>query len=130
MNYIRIFNNAHAMSIKVGNFYSEDQLMHIFLYKFHQDGNNSAKISEIFIYLILTYWLFKFGKQLRFWKKYLQRNHFSDKVHYLWRYQSLCRKVFQKDQTGEKKLARMFIRTTGKRNGHHKYVLDVDFKIT
>ena len=39
MNYIKRFQNAHDLSISVGNSYSEDQLMHIFLDNFHQGGN-------------------------------------------------------------------------------------------
>ena len=36
MNYIKIFQNTHALSISVGNFYSEDQLMHTFHFN-HSD---------------------------------------------------------------------------------------------
>ena len=39
INYIKRFQNAHALSVSVGNSYSEDQLMHTFLDKFHQGGN-------------------------------------------------------------------------------------------
>ena len=46
MNYIKIFHNAHALSISVGNSYSEDQLMHTFLDNFHQNGKYSARISS------------------------------------------------------------------------------------
>ena len=28
MNYIKMFQNAQALSVFVGNYYSEDQLMH------------------------------------------------------------------------------------------------------
>ena len=45
MNYIKIFQNAHALSIYVGNSYSEDQLMHTFLDNFRQDGKYSAQIA-------------------------------------------------------------------------------------
>ena len=38
MNYIKRYQNAHALSISVGNSYSEDQLMHAFMDKFHQGG--------------------------------------------------------------------------------------------
>ena len=44
MNHIKIFQNAHALSISVWNYYSEDQLMHIFMDSFHQGGNYSAYI--------------------------------------------------------------------------------------
>ena len=46
MNYIKIFQNAHALSISVGNSYSEDQLMHTFLDNFHQGGKYSARIAS------------------------------------------------------------------------------------
>ena len=35
MNYIKIFQNAQALSFSVGNTYSEDKLMHTFLDNFH-----------------------------------------------------------------------------------------------
>ena len=38
INYIKKFQNAHALSVSVGNSHSEDQLMHIFLDNFHQGG--------------------------------------------------------------------------------------------
>ena len=44
INYIKIFNNAKTLSVSVGNNYSEDQLMHIFLDKFHQGEKYSAQI--------------------------------------------------------------------------------------
>ena len=46
MNHINIFQHAQALSVSVGNNYSEDQLMHIFLDKFHQDGKYSAQIAS------------------------------------------------------------------------------------
>ena len=39
MNYIKIFQNAHALSISVVNSYSEDQRMHTFPDNFCQGGN-------------------------------------------------------------------------------------------
>ena len=36
INYIKRFKNSHALSVSVGNSYSEDQLMHIFLDNFRQ----------------------------------------------------------------------------------------------
>ena len=39
MDYIKIFQNAQALSVSVGNAYSEDQLMHTFLDNFHQREN-------------------------------------------------------------------------------------------
>ena len=35
INYIKRFQNAHALSFSLGNRYSEDQLMHTFLDNFH-----------------------------------------------------------------------------------------------
>ena len=46
MNYTKRFQNAHALSISVGNSYPEDQLMHTFLDNFHQGGKNSAQIAS------------------------------------------------------------------------------------
>ena len=36
MNYIKRFQNERYLSVSVGNNYSEDQLIHIFLDNFHQ----------------------------------------------------------------------------------------------
>ena len=44
MNYIKRFQNAHALSISAENAYSEYQLMHTFLDNFHQGGKYSAHI--------------------------------------------------------------------------------------
>ena len=38
INCIKRFQNTHALSVSVGNRYSEDQLMHTFLDNFHQGG--------------------------------------------------------------------------------------------
>ena len=46
MNYIKIFQNEQALSVSVGNNYSEDQLMHIFLDNFHQSGKYYSKIAS------------------------------------------------------------------------------------
>ena len=46
MNYIKIFHNTQALSVSVGNNYSEYQLMHTFLDKFHQGGKYSSQISS------------------------------------------------------------------------------------
>ena len=46
INYIKRFQNAHALSFSVGNRYSEDQLMHTFLDNFHQGVKYSAQIAS------------------------------------------------------------------------------------
>ena len=46
INYIKRFQNAHALSVSVGNSYSEDQLMHTFMDNFHQGGKYSAQIAS------------------------------------------------------------------------------------
>ena len=46
INYIKRFQNSHALSVSVGNSYSEDQLMHTFLDNFHQGGKYSAQIAS------------------------------------------------------------------------------------
>ena len=40
MNYIKRFQNEQALSVYVGNNYSEDQLMHTFIDNFHQVSNS------------------------------------------------------------------------------------------
>ena len=45
MNYINIFQNAQAFKVSVGNSYSKDQLIHIFLDNLHQGGKYTAKIA-------------------------------------------------------------------------------------
>ena len=46
INYIKKFQNAHALSVSVGNSYSEDQLMHTFLDNFRQGGKYSDQIAS------------------------------------------------------------------------------------
>ena len=46
MNYIKISQNAQALSVIVGNTYSEDQLMHIFLDDFQHGGKYYAQIAS------------------------------------------------------------------------------------
>ena len=46
MNSIKIFQNAHDLSVLVGNSYSEDQLMHTFLDNFEQGGKYLAHIAN------------------------------------------------------------------------------------
>ena len=43
INYIKRFQNAQALSVSVGNSYSEDQIMHTFLDNFQQSGKYSAQ---------------------------------------------------------------------------------------
>ena len=43
INYIKRFQNAQALSVSVGNSYSEDQIMHIFPDNFQQSGKYSAQ---------------------------------------------------------------------------------------
>ena len=45
MNYIKIFQNVETLSVSVGNYYSEDQMMHTFLDNFHQYGKYSTQIA-------------------------------------------------------------------------------------
>ena len=46
INYIRIFQNAQALSVSVGKSYTEDQIMHTFLDNFHQSGKYSAQLAS------------------------------------------------------------------------------------
>ena len=45
INYIKRFQNSHALSVSVGNSYSEDQRMHTYLDNFHQCGKYSGNIA-------------------------------------------------------------------------------------
>ena len=46
INFIKRFQNAHALSVSVGNSYSENQLIHTFLDNFHRGGKYSAQIAS------------------------------------------------------------------------------------
>ena len=46
INYIKRFQNAHALSVSVGNSYSEDQIINKFLDNFHQGGKYSAQLAS------------------------------------------------------------------------------------
>ena len=46
MNYIKRFQKGLDLSVSVGNSYSVDQLMHIFLDNFHQGGKYTAQIAS------------------------------------------------------------------------------------
>ena len=46
INSIKIFQNAQALSVSVGNSYSEDQIMHTFLDNFQQSGKYSAQLAS------------------------------------------------------------------------------------
>ena len=80
MKYIKIFQNAQALSVSVGNNSSQDLIMHLFLDNFHQGGKCSAQIASyqeklsrkgkftekiIFISLILIDRLSKSWQQIR-----------------------------------------------------------------
>ena len=46
INCIKRFQNAHALSILVGNSYSEDQFLHTFLDNFEEGGGYSAQTAS------------------------------------------------------------------------------------
>ena len=46
INYIKRFQNAQALSVLVGNRYSEDQIMHTFLDNFQQSGKYSGQLAS------------------------------------------------------------------------------------
>ena len=46
MNYIKIFQNSQALSVSVGNTYSEDQLMQTFLDNFRQGEKYFSQIAS------------------------------------------------------------------------------------
>ena len=46
MNYIKKIQDAEALSVSVGNSYTEDKTMHIFMGNCHQCGKYSAQIAN------------------------------------------------------------------------------------
>ena len=46
INYIKRFQNVQALSVSVGNSYSEDQIMHTFQDNFQQSGKYSAQLAS------------------------------------------------------------------------------------
>ena len=46
MNYIKRCQNVQALSVSVGNSYSEDKLMYTFMDNFHQGGKYSDQIDS------------------------------------------------------------------------------------
>ena len=46
INHIKRFQNTKALSVSVGNSYSEDKTIHTFLDNFHQSGKYSARIAS------------------------------------------------------------------------------------
>ena len=46
MNYIKRFKNEQDLSVSLGNNYSEDQLIYIFLNNFHQCGKYNTQIAS------------------------------------------------------------------------------------
>ena len=46
MNYIKRLQNTQDFSVSIGNNYSKDELMHIFLDNFHQGGKYSSQIAS------------------------------------------------------------------------------------
>ena len=46
INYIKIFQNAQALSVSAGNSYSKDQIMHTFLDNFPQSGKYSSQLAN------------------------------------------------------------------------------------
>ena len=57
MKYIKRFQNTQDLSVWVGNNYSEDQLIHTFLYNFHQGRGSHPKYVKC-SYSILSYQFF------------------------------------------------------------------------
>ena len=46
INYIKIFQNAQALSVSVGNSYSKENIMHTFLDNFQQSGKYPAQLAS------------------------------------------------------------------------------------
>ena len=48
MDNIKKFQNAEALSVSIGNSYSEDQMIHTFIDNFYQGGKYSAQMCVSF----------------------------------------------------------------------------------
>ena len=46
INYIKRFQNEQALWVSAGNRYSEDQILHTFMYNFHQSGKYSSQLAS------------------------------------------------------------------------------------
>ena len=46
INYIKRFQNSQALSVSIGNRYSEGHIMHTFLDNFHQSGKYPAQLAS------------------------------------------------------------------------------------
>ena len=145
MNYIRIFQNAEALSVSLGNYYLEDQIMHTFMDNFHQGGKYSAQLSSHqaelrreekitdqrhlsisslhndYLNLVSSS---GFGRNNKREKMFRQSVTF---VEVLITLQNLFSKGSDRKR---KKLGQLVIRKTDKRNGCLRNVLDVDLNIT
>ena len=145
MNYIKIFQNAHALSISVGNSYSEDQLMHTYMDNFHQSGKYPAQIASHQAEL-------RREKQCTDQKSFnitsLQTDYLdvdrssgsgrnSERAHDVQTKCTFCggtnhyaEKYCKRIRQEKKKVIWLVLRTTYERNGHLEKLLDVDLKIT
>ena len=145
INHIKRFQNAHALSVSVGNSYSEDQLMHTFMDNFHQGGKYSAQIAshqaelrreETFtdqktmkISSLQTDYL-NLDSSSVFGRNSDRENIVQTKCTFFVGI-NLSAYFFSKGlDRKRKKLVRMVLQTTDKRNGNLENVLGVDLNIT
>ena len=145
MNSIKIFQNAEALSVPVGNFFSEDQMRHTFLDNFHQVGKYSTqnvshqeelrreeKLTDhkyLSISFLQTAYL-NMDSSSGFRKNSEIANTVQTRCTFCGGVNHSEENVSKGSERKSKKLVRMVIWTTDERNGLLGNALDVDLKIT
>ena len=145
MKYINIFQNAQALSVSVGNTYLEYQLMHTFLDNFHQGGKYYSQIPSHQVDLRIEG---KFTDQKYLSISSLQTDYINidsssgcgrnidisntvqTKCTFCGGANHSAENVSKGPERKRKKLVRLVIQTTDKRNVRLGNVLDVYLKIT
>ena len=144
-NYIKIFQNAQALSVSVGKHYSEDKLMHTFLENFHQGGKYSAQIANhqaelrmegkftdqkyLSISSLQTGYL-NLDNRLYSGKNSEREKKFQTKCTFCGGANHSAENVSKISERKRKKLVRLVIQKTNVHNARLANILDVDMNIT
>ena len=145
MSCIKIFQDAHALSISVGNFYSKDQLMHIFLNNFRQGGKYSTQIAShqaelrieesftdkksLNISSLQTNYLDLDGSS-GFWRNTERAKTVKTKCTFCGGADHSAEKCFKRIRQEKKKIVRLVLWTIDQHHIHLGNVLDIYLKIT
>ena len=132
MNHNKTFQNAQDLSVSVGNTYSEYQLMHIFLDKFHQSelrregdfaDQKSLSISSLRTDHLNIYSTSGCGKNSK------RENCVQTECNFCEGTNHSEEKCFKRIRKKKKNLVRLVIWTTDVRNARLANVLDANLKI-